>query len=391
MKKNFTLYLALVAGLVLSFQSFAQNSGVVVNLVENNEDAVEIIENTLLAPITDLGTISNITYVGSSMAIASFSNAQEIGIPSGMILSTGKAKDVFSINNSPSKGSSLNSPGDAILADLVGNNITHDASCIEFDFIPNDGVTEIRFEMIFGSEEYHEYVSKMAQRDDPQVNLYNDAFGFFVTGSDINGDFQNGALNIATVPFQADYISVGSVNCGYESKFKVTPPGKINPVFGSNCSMLIHNDNLDIEYSTFDAYTKPLMIHANLTPGLQYHFKIVIADARDGAYDSGLLFRINNAATNDAFKPTGLGEVNMENQIQLSPNPAVDFTSIQLPNTFKQASLKVYDMQGKIVSERSVVGGEKVKLQINDIPSGMYTVIVEGKSDQVYTAKLQIR
>jgi len=63
------------------------------------------------------------------------------------------------------------------LSVLAAGFQTFDASILEFDFIPQSDT--LKFNYIFGSEEYPEYVN----------SGYNDVFGFFISGPGIAGPF----------------------------------------------------------------------------------------------------------------------------------------------------------------------------------------------------------
>ena len=76
---------------------------------------------------------------------------------------------------------------------VVGS--AQDAAVLEFDFVPTDDTVQFRY--VFGSNEYLTWINSM----------FNDVFGFFVSGPGITGPFTspagfpNGSINIANVPF----------------------------------------------------------------------------------------------------------------------------------------------------------------------------------------------
>lgn len=93
----------------------------------------------------------------------------------------------------------------------------NDACVIEFDFLPVGDT--IRFNYVFGSEEYHDYVG----------SSFNDVLGFFLSGEGIVGPYTNDAINIAKVPGTNLAVSISNVNCGPQGTYCAPPPG------GNNC------------------------------------------------------------------------------------------------------------------------------------------------------------
>jgi hypothetical protein len=118
-------------------------------------------------------TVSNATITGSAQASGSFDGANSnIGLPSGVILTTGPIDIAVGPNTAGSAGTGLGLPGNAQLNGLAGAT-TYDAILFEFDFIPLSNTVE--FNYVFGSEEYPEFVN----------SGYNDAFAFFISGPGI--------------------------------------------------------------------------------------------------------------------------------------------------------------------------------------------------------------
>lgn len=214
---------------------------------------------------------TNITLTnGATISKGKFWGESNIGIESGVILTSGDARKSKGPNNAGNAGSDNNTPGDADLNQL-GGGTTHDACVLEFDFIPQSNTVEFRY--VFASEEYLEYVGSI-----------NDVFGFFISGPDIYGPFSNGANNIARLPgFPGDIVSINSVNNVTNSQYYVNNP---------------QGSNTTIQY---DGFTTVLTARSYVVPCQTYHIKLAIADMVDGILDSGVFLEANS------FTSVGLG------------------------------------------------------------------------------------
>ena len=137
---------------------------------------------------------------------------------------------------------------------------------------------------VFGSEEYNEYVG----------SAFNDIFGFFVNGPKPDGGsyvFEN----IALVPGTEVPIAINNVNLGWAMAGSPPPgPGVNGEYFVDNTS------GLTIQY---DGFTTVLEAKVAVIPGETYHFKLAIADAGDGIYDSGVLLE------SGSFKSQGSADI----------------------------------------------------------------------------------
>ncbi|MCB9191661.1 MAG: choice-of-anchor L domain-containing protein, partial [Flavobacteriales bacterium] len=226
------------------------------------------VENVLLGECV---TVSNITFTGSlasgSGAIGEFGNGATLGIQDGLILSSGQAVYAVGPDNSNNRSFNHSLAGDPDLTDLANNFTTYDAAILEFDFIPQSDT--LRFNYVFGSEEYPEYVG----------SPYNDVFGFFLSGPGISGPYSGGAENIALIPGTTIAVTINNINNGYSGTEPATGPC-------NNCAYYVDNSSgAEVQY---DAFTTVLTAKAVVVPCQTYHIKIAIADAGDGALDSGV-------------------------------------------------------------------------------------------------------
>ncbi|MCD6067521.1 MAG: hypothetical protein K0S33_2347 [Bacteroidetes bacterium] len=252
----------------------------------------QLVQNVLLGGGV---TVSNVTIHGYSNAIGNFSlgSASTIGFQNGIVLTTGTvlANDPIlgsgygpqGPNNSFSNGKDNGYPGDALLASLTGGDIFN-ATVIEFDFIP--AYDSIRFNYVFGSEEYPEWV----------CSQYNDIFGFFISGPNpAGGNYVN--RNIALIPNTGLPVAINTINSGNIGS---------NGSFGG-CTSLSYS-NLYVSNGSgvlqYDAYTRKLPAKAAVRCGYTYHFKIAIADVGDGIYDSGVFIESNSFVSSNNIQIT---------------------------------------------------------------------------------------
>ena len=211
--------------------------------------------------------VSNATISCPSDSYGTFTNGETTcaNIPSGVLLSTGNLNNIglpagtqdFSPNFSEQMdgngpfGTSCNDPELLSLEPLA----QYDCCILEFDVVPTCNTLLIRF--VFGSEEYPEYVN----------SSFNDAFGFFVSGTNpVGANYNN--TNVATLPDNVTIVSVDNV-----SPFT-------NPAFYIN--------NAGCTNIALDGLTTVLTREIEVIPCESYHFKLAIADAGDPIYDSGV-------------------------------------------------------------------------------------------------------
>lgn len=181
---GFILFLLLPA---ISFAQLTTSSANTVNF---------LIQNVLVGSPSVY--VSNISYTGAPTARGTFNcvGACNVGIASGVLLTTGNVNAAIGPNNATGAGQGNITPGDPDLLTLAPNSTgATDAAVLKFDFmVPNDS---IKFRYVWGSEEYHDYVTTNC----------NDVFGFFVSGPRITGK-----KNIALIPGTTTPISINNVN-----------------------------------------------------------------------------------------------------------------------------------------------------------------------------------
>lgn len=227
-----------------------------------------LVQNVLLGQGV---TVSNIQYSGTSTSIGSFTAAgTNLGIASGIVMTTGT---VLNNGNGPQgpndeSGSGIDNSaaGSPQLSNLIGGTATHNASILQFDFVPYSDT--VRFKYVFGSEEYPEYVG----------STFNDVFAFFISGPGIAGGQQNIAKLANGLP-----VTINNVNSGSNSLYYVD---------NGNGSQAPYNSSTN--YIQYDGFTKVLEAVSRVQCGETYHLIIEIADAGDGILDSGIFLEANS-------------------------------------------------------------------------------------------------
>ncbi len=216
--------------------------------------------------------VSDIESFGNERGIGFFNNGNGvIGLSSGIIISTGDIKSAEGPNNSIETTTSFNdNAGDPDL-DIFATNVVFDATGIEFSFAPLE--EQVTFRYVFASEEYCEFVG----------SIFNDNFGFFVSGPGINGSFNNNAINVATLPGTGEYVSINTINHDSNAASYVSNELEQDT---DECNIPFNASFLDlIEY---DGFTTPLSATIDVIPCETYHIRLVIGDIGDDKLDSAI-------------------------------------------------------------------------------------------------------
>ena len=264
--------------LMLVANSFAATPG---GLVTDDLRDQALTANDLAQALVGPGvTISNVTYSGAPIAAGTFKGGSSIiGFDSGIILSNGAVSNVIGPNCSSGITWVNNKPGDPDLTAIIGQT-TNDAAVLEFDFNPSSPT--IRFQYVFASDEYQEFVFD-----------FNDVFAFFVNNK-----------NVALIPQTNTIVSINNVNNGSTDPANAGIP-PVNPSF------YVNNDFQFPTVAPFntemDGMTVVLTASANVNPGTTNHIKLAIADAIDFVLDSNVFIKGGSlASTVVSLSPTGL-------------------------------------------------------------------------------------
>lgn len=229
---------------------------------------ITIVSDTLIC-----NTLGNGTFVSVSTPVA---------IDSGIILSTGRAANTTGTEPALTS-TSFSGAGDADLNPLLGSTtVSHDACALIIRFVPKGDTISFRYQ--FGSEEYR----------NSTCGTYDDAFGFFISGPGISATLPG--VNMALVPGTTVPVAVNSINNG------VPGPGlsiaTCNSMGAGSPFTSYYIDNTGGTQVSYRGYTSVLTAKHHVNPCDTYRIKMVIADASNYLYDSGVFIEAGSLKTN---------------------------------------------------------------------------------------------
>lgn len=233
--------------------------------VTSTTDAMALVNSLLGSGVTVVGTPVLTGVTGQAGLFSAFdsgpwvnpiTNASgQVTMPKGIILSSGYATNaVGTYNGGASDG--LGGGGDSDLTALSGYS-TYDAATLTFSFTTN--APTLYFNYIFASTEYPNYVNSQ----------YNDAFGFFLDGT-----------NIALIPGTTTPVTVNSVNVGKPVGVSAT-----NPQYFTQYSV---NGVTPFNYG---GITTVFTISELVDPTAVHTISLKIGDASDSVLDSAVLIQ----------------------------------------------------------------------------------------------------
>ncbi|MBL0045745.1 MAG: choice-of-anchor L domain-containing protein [Flavobacteriales bacterium] len=329
--------IAMVATIALKAQLVVDQSLTPIQVVQNL-----LVGNGVVATnITLNGVLGNT--INEQIGGFDGSNSN-IGLNNGVLLSSGSIAVAVgpNISGSNTVGGGNFGASDPDL-DLLSGVATNDKCVLEFDFIPTGD--SVKFNYVFGSEEYNEYV----------CGTVNDVFGFFISGPGLTGPYSNNSTNIALIPGGSIPVSINTVN---------------NGTVGQN-GMLANCDNLDPNWENnniyftdngggttveFDGFTVILTARAQVQCGQIYHIKIAIADGGDTAFDSGVFLE------GGSFTSTGSVIPELQTAGTVSSNDSTFFEGCgQIPFAFHRiGDTSVVDTISMVVAGTATGGVDYV-------------------------------
>ncbi len=213
--------------------------------------------------------VLDITYNGDAAAVGFFDGENSnIGIDRGILITSGDAVNAEGPNTETGTTSSHMLQDEEDLEQLIPGFTIFDPAVYEIQFIPYD--TIVRFTYVWASDEYPEFAP-------PASSLYNDVFGFFLSGPGINGPFTDNAENIAYLPDGVTPVSINNVNAITNQTY--------------------YQSNLGGTTVEYDGFTVPLEASSLVVPCDTYNIKIAVADAGDGVFDSGVFLASGSFGT----------------------------------------------------------------------------------------------
>ncbi|HEY9113922.1 MAG TPA: choice-of-anchor L domain-containing protein [Bacteroidales bacterium] len=246
-KKYFLISLLVLVFIGLSQEKAKAQWQFTITEMADSAAVVELVKTVFLDGVSP-SQYQNVQFKGDPRSVGYYTNGYFLGFskPQGIVMSTGFAGNLDKDNAcGPFESGNTSGGSDPDLVTANNGGGINDACVIEFDFKPAGD--SVKFNYVFGSEEYHEWVSP----------LFADVFGFFLSGPGINGNYTNNGINIAEVPGTHQPVSIGTVNCGDQNADCTPPPGS-----GPNCEFLYDNTNSaqgTFYQTTLDAYTVPFV------------------------------------------------------------------------------------------------------------------------------------
>lgn len=277
-------YIFLPILLGLSFAMNVQGQSIQVNNTPPYNDPYWLIEHVLidtsvavLRPFSP--PLAGPSFIQPTSTQVGFFDASGTGFPldSGVIMVTGTIDDVQPNVIGTNPDIEYTDPDlHAILTSInATDTVLHDLVVIEFAFMaPSDSV---EFEYVFGSHEYAGYT----------CSGFNDVFGFFLTGSGINGNPNQSTVNLATIPGTNVPVAINTINQGYPSS-GVNSPDTVhclnaNPNYTAH-SIYFNTGNPG--FSSISGYTDVFKAKAKVTCGNLYQIRLAIADVSDEILNS---------------------------------------------------------------------------------------------------------
>ena len=287
----------------------------------------------------------------------------------GILLTTGHARKAGNTFQATELSDGVTVQGDVDLATALGiaNSNLKDATFIEFDFVPSS--TEVSFRYLFASEEY----------ESNYPCTIGDGFALLLKKV---GD--PGYTNLAVLPGGAGPVSVTNIHPANQFNGAPLTCGAANPLYFAGYN------NAAIE-TNFSGRTIPLTAKATVIPGQTYHFKMVLADYQDAAFDSGVF--LEAGSFDIGVQILGSNGVQLPASINVCDNAPQTFTtSVQIPGATYQWFLNTGIIPGATSNTYTATQPGLYTVQVlipgNSCPGTASVTIVGGTSPTVQNAAL---
>lgn len=244
--------------------------------VNGNVTINQLIEDNLVDGCVEVSNITS-SVNGDANGFRSFAEFNRGGsnfpFESGIMLSTGNAESGGNnLTTTDLSEGSTTWGTDTDLETALGNNNFLNATSIEFDFVSISN--QVQFNYLLASEEYS------------GINpcQFSDGFAFLIREASSTGPYQN----IAVIPGTSTPVSTNTVH------------DEIVGVCAAQNEEYF--DGYNIGDTNYNGRTEVLTATASITPYVQYHIKLVIADQSDQRFDSAVFIE------GDSFRILDLGE-----------------------------------------------------------------------------------
>jgi len=206
-----------------------------------------------------------------------------VELEQGIVLSTGEVDKIDGPSSSESSTvTSFEDIQDPQLRQIVGADVLKDVAFYEITFKPT--ADTIQFNYVFASEEYPEFV----------CSIFNDVFGFFISGPNPAGGNYDGQ-NIAIVPGTNGIpVSINTVNSGMAG---ISGDPTNCPSLGNPDLSHLFNAN-ESENFIFDGVLEPFIAAAKVIPCETYTIRFSIGDAIDFLKDSAVFLEGKSFSSN---------------------------------------------------------------------------------------------
>lgn len=250
-------------------------------VVSNTLTVEELVTDVLLGEGV---IISNITYNGVpgdqvSIQAGTFdATGTNFNLEEGVLMSTSYLEIVNEggTNNNINQTPEFPNFTDADLAVIANNNVNN-ACVIEFDFtVASDSV---KFDYVFSSAEYPGFT----------CSSFNDVFGFFLSGPDINGPFTNDAVNIALIPNSDVPVAINTLNSGTPANNATCLAA--NPNYMEDSQYFEANSPVDPNNIQIEGFTHVLTAEYEIICGATYHIKMAVANAGDQFLQTAVMLK----------------------------------------------------------------------------------------------------
>jgi gliding motility-associated-like protein len=326
--------------------------------VDGNQSVEDLIENILIN--SSCANVSNITVSGWTFTNGTsygYFNRGSSAFPfqDGVIITNGRATSAVGPNTSLLSEGPTTWGGDLDLEQAINESGSINATIIEFDFLPL--ANKISFDYIFSSEQY---------LSNPNANQCNFSDGFAFLLKEVGS--QDQYTNLAVVPGTAIPVKIPTVR----GSGTICPPA--NEIYFDAFNGNEHPTN-------YNGQTKILKAQSNVTPGVLYHIKLVIADQGNNLYDSAIFLGGGSFAVE-----TDLGD----DRLFAANNPACENESLTLnaatPNAtgykwFRNTILIPNETQETLVVDQ--FGVYKVEVIFNPTCSAFGEIVVEYSTNPI--------